>query len=218
MDRDVEQTFPEIRQAVSKLCAQFPGEYWRALDRERAYPTEFVQTLTREGFLSVLIPEEFGGSGLGLRAAAAVLEEIHRSGCNGAACHAQMYTMGTILRHGSAAQKAEYLPKIARGELRLQAFGVTEPTSGTDTTRIRTFARRDGDKYIVNGQKIWISRVEHSDLLVLLVRTSAREDAAKPSDGMSVLLVDLRDAVGKGLTVRPIRTMINHATTELFFD
>src|SRR6201996_6959092 len=218
MDRDVEQTFPEIRQAVSKLCAQFPGEYWRALDRERAYPTEFVQTLTREGFLSVLIPEEFGGSGLGLRAAAAVLEEIHRSGCNGGACHAQMYTMGTILRHGSAAPKAEYLPKIARGELRLQAFGVTEPTSGTDTTRIRTFARRDGDKYIVNGQKIWISRVEHSDLLVLLVRTSAREDAAKPSDGMSVLLVDLRDAVGKGLTVRPIRTMINHATTELFFD
>jgi acyl-CoA dehydrogenase len=210
--------FPEIRASVRKLCAQFPGHYWNARDRAREYPTEFVRTLTREGFLSVLIPEEFGGSGLGLGAACAVLEEIHRSGCNGGACHAQMYTMGTILRHGSAAQKAKYLPAVARGELRLQAFGVTEPTSGTDTTRIRTFARREGDKYIVNGQKIWISRVEHSDLMVLLVRTAAREDAAKPTDGMSVLLVDLRDAVGKGLTVRPIRTMINHATTELFFD
>ncbi len=178
-----------------------------------------VTTLTREGFLGVLIPEEFGGSGLGLGAACAVLEEIHPLGlCNGGAAHAQMYTMGTILRHGSAAQKAKYLPAIAKGELRLQAFGVTEPTSGTDTTRIRTFARNDGDRYIVNGQKIWISRVEHSDLMVLLVRTTPREDVAKPTDGMSVLLVDLRDAVGKGLTVRPIRTMINHATTELFFD
>jgi alkylation response protein AidB-like acyl-CoA dehydrogenase len=211
-------SFPEIRASVRKLCAGFPGEYWRALDRAREYPTEFVSTLTREGFLSVLIPEEFGGSGLGLGAACAVLEEIHRSGCNGGACHAQMYTMGTILRHGSREQKKKYLPKIASGELRLQAFGVTEPTSGTDTTRIRTFARRDGDRYIVNGQKIWISRVEHSDLMVLLARTAAREDAAKPTDGMSVLLVDLREAVGKGLTVRPIRTMINHATTELFFD
>jgi acyl-CoA dehydrogenase len=211
-------TFPEIRESVRKLCARFPGEYWRALDRERVYPTEFVRTLTEEGFLSVLIPEEYGGSGLGLRAATAVLEEIHRSGSNGGACHAQMYTMGTILRHGSAAQKKKYLPKIAGGELRLQAFGVTEPTSGTDTTRIRTFARREGDKYIVNGQKIWISRAEHSDLMVLLVRTSAREDAKKPTDGMSVLLVDLREAVGHGLTIRPIRTMINHATTELFFD
>jgi acyl-CoA dehydrogenase len=211
-------SFPEIRASVRKLCAAFPGEYWRGLDRAREYPTEFVATLTREGFLSVLIPEEFGGSGLGLGAACAVLEEIHRSGCNGGAAHAQMYTMGTILRHGSAAQKAKYLPAIARGELRLQAFGVTEPTSGTDTTRIRTFARKDGDRYIVNGQKIWISRVEHSDLMVLLVRTTPREDAAKPTDGMSVLLVDLRDAVGNGLTVRPIRTMINHATTELFFD
>jgi acyl-CoA dehydrogenase len=210
--------FPEIRASVRKLCARFPGEYWRALDRAREYPTDFVKTLTHEGFLSVLIPEEFGGSGLGLGAACAVLEEVHRSGCNGGAAHAQMYTMGTILRHGSAAQKAKYLPRIASGDLRLQAFGVTEPTSGTDTTRIRTVARREGDRYIVNGQKIWISRVEHSDLMVLLVRTSAREDAAKPSDGMSVLLVDLRDAVGRGLTVRPIRTMINHATTELFFD
>jgi alkylation response protein AidB-like acyl-CoA dehydrogenase len=213
-----DESFPEIRQSVRRLCARFPGEYWRALDRERQYPTDFVRTLTEEGFLSVLIPEEYGGSGLGLRAATAVLEEIHRSGSNGGACHAQMYTMGTILRHGSAAQKQKYLPKIASGELRLQAFGVTEPTSGTDTTRIRTFARREGDKYIVNGQKIWISRAEHSDLMVLLVRTSAREDAKKPTDGMSVLLVDLTKAKGNGLTIRPIRTMINHATTELFFD
>jgi acyl-CoA dehydrogenase len=212
------QSHPEIREAVRKLCAAFPGEYWRALDRERAYPTAFVQALTQAGYLSVLIPEEYGGSGLGLGAATAVLEEVHRSGCNGGAAHAQMYTMGTILRHGSAEQKARYLPKIASGELRLQAFGVTEPTAGTDTTRISTFARREGDDYIVNGQKIWISRAEHSDLMVLLCRTTAREDAAKPSDGMSVLLVDMREAVGKGLTIRPVRTMINHATTELFFD
>jgi alkylation response protein AidB-like acyl-CoA dehydrogenase len=218
MDRDVEQSFPEIRQAVRKLCAQFSGDYWRALDRERAYPTEFVQTLTREGFLSVLIPEAFGGSGLGLRAAAAVLEEIHRSGCNGGACHAQMYTMGVVLRHGSKEQKQAILPKIASGELRLQAFGVTEPTAGTDTTRISTFARRDGDGYVVSGQKIWISRAEHSDLMVLLCRTTPREQAAKPTDGMSVLLVDMKKAVGNGLTIRPIRTMLNHATTELFFD
>lgn len=214
----INQSFPEIRDAVRKLCAQFPGEYWRALDRERTYPTEFVQALTEAGFLSVLIPEAYGGSGLGLAAATAVLEEIHRSGCNGGACHAQMYTMGTILRHGSAAQKDAYLPKIASGELRLQAFGVTEPTAGTDTTRISTFARREGDHYVVSGQKLWISRAEHSDLMVLLCRTTAREDAAKPSDGMSVLIVDLREAVGNGLTIRPVRTMLNHATTELFFD
>jgi alkylation response protein AidB-like acyl-CoA dehydrogenase len=212
------ESFPEIRDSVRKLCARFPGEYWRKLDRAREYPTEFVTTLTKEGFLSILIPEEFGGSGLSLGAACAVLEEIHRSGCNGGACHAQMYTMGTILRHGSPAQKKTYLPKIASGELRLQAFGVTEPTSGTDTTRISTFARREGDHYVVKGQKIWISRVEHSDLMVLLVRTTPRDQVAKPTDGMSVLLVNLRDAVGHGLTVRPIRTMINHATTELFFD
>jgi acyl-CoA dehydrogenase len=212
------ESFPEIRDSVRKLCAAFPGEYWRKLDRAREYPIAFVQTLTREGFLSVLIPEEFGGSGLGLGAACAVLEEIHRSGCNGGACHAQMYTMGTILRHGSPEQKKNYLPKIASGELRLQAFGVTEPTSGTDTTRIQTFARREGDHYIVKGQKIWISRVEHSDLMVLLVRTAPREAVAKSTDGMSVLLVNLREAIGHGLTVRPIRTMINHATTELFFD
>jgi len=212
------ESFPEIRESVRRLCAQFPGEYWRALDRERAYPTDFVRALTQAGFLSVLIPEQYGGSGLGLAAATAVLEEIHRSGCNGGACHAQMYTMGTVLKHGPAAQKEAYLPKIASGELRLQAFGVTEPTAGTDTTRISTFARREGDHYVVTGQKLWISRAEHSDLMVLLCRTTAREDAARPSDGMSVLLVDLRAAVGNGLTIRPVRTMLNHATTELFFD
>ncbi len=212
------ESFPEIRESVRRLCADFPGSYWQAKDRERAYPSEFVETLTREGFLSVLIPEEFGGSGLGLSAATAIMEEIHRSGCNGGACHAQMYVMGTLLKHGSAAQKQQYLPAVASGELRLQAFGVTEPGSGTDTTRIRTFARRDGDDYVVSGQKIWISRAEYSDLMVLLVRTTAREDCAKSSDGMSVLLVDMRAAQGNGLTIRPIRTMLNHATTELFFD
>ena len=212
------ETFPEIREAVRRLCAGFPGEYWREKDRERAYPAEFVRALTESGFLSVLIPETYGGSGLGLGAAIAVLEEVHRSGCNGGASHAQMYTMGTLLKHGSEAQKQAYLPKIASGELRLQAFGVTEPGAGTDTTRITTFARRDGDHYVVRGQKIWISRAEHSDLMVLLCRTTAREEAAKPSDGMSVLLVDMREAVGNGLTIRPIRTMLNHATTELFFD
>ena len=208
----------EIREAVRRLCGDFPGPYWQALDRERTYPTEFVTALTEAGWLSVLIPEEFGGSGLGLEAATAILEEIHRSGCNGGACHAQMYVMGTLLKHGSPEQKAQYLPRVASGELRLQAFGVTEPTSGTDTSRIRTFARRDGDKYFVSGQKIWISRAEHSDLMVLLVRTTPREAAQRPSDGMSVLLVDMREAIGNGLTIRPIRTMLNHATTELFFD
>jgi acyl-CoA dehydrogenase len=212
------QTHPEIRDAVRKLCGRFPGAYWRALDRERAYPTEFVKALTEAGWLSVLIPEAYGGAGLGISAACAVLEEIHRSGGNGAACHAQMYTMGTLLRHGSEAQKQTYLPKIASGELRLQAFGVTEPTSGTDTTRIQTFAKKAGDKYVVNGSKIWISRAEHSDLMVLLCRTSPRDDAGKASDGMSVLLVDMREAKGKGLTIKPVRTMLNHATTELFFD
>jgi alkylation response protein AidB-like acyl-CoA dehydrogenase len=213
-----EPSFPEIREAVRALCADFPGSYWQAKDRDRAYPTEFVRTLTEAGFLSVLIPEEYGGSGLGLGAATAILEEIHRAGCNGGACHAQMYVMGTLLKHGSAAQKAQYLPQVASGELRLQAFGVTEPTSGTDTTRIRTVARRDGDVYRVSGQKIWISRAEYSDLMVLLVRTTPRQDAVRPADGMSVLLVDMREAVGNGLTIRPIRTMLNHATTELFFD
>ncbi len=213
-----DETFADLREGVRKLCARFPGSYWQALDRDRTYPTEFVTTLAQEGWLSVLVPEAYGGSGLGLAAATAVLEEVHRSGCNGGAAHAQMYTMGTLLRHGSAEQKERYLPAIARGDLRLQAFGVTEPTSGTDTTRLKTFARRDGDRYIVNGQKIWISRAEHSDLMVLLVRTTPREECARPTEGMSVLLVDLREAVGNGLTIRPIRTMLNHATTELFFD
>ena len=211
-------SYPEIREAVQKLCAQFPGAYWQSMDRDRSYPTEFVNALTQSGFLSVLIPEQYGGSGLGLAAAAAVLEEIHRSGGNGGACHAQMYTMGTLLRHGSVEQKEHFLPKIASGELRLQAFGVTEPTSGTDTTRITTFARREGDHYVVSGQKIWTSRAEHSDLLVLLVRTQKRDEAARPSKGLSVLLVDMRDVLGNGLTIRPIRTMLNHGTTELFFD
>ena len=215
---DDETDFADIREAVARLCADFPGSYWQEKDRARAYPTEFVDALTRAGWLSVLVPEQYGGSGLGLGAATAILEEIHRSGCNGGACHAQMYVMGTLLKHGSDEQKARYLPAVASGELRLQAFGVTEPTSGTDTTRIRTFARREGDNYVVSGQKIWISRAEHSDLMVLLVRTTPREDCTKPSEGMSVLLVDMRDAVGNGLTIRPIRTMLNHATTELFFD
>ena len=212
-----QETFPEIREAVRKLCARFPGAYWRALDREREYPTAFVSALTEAGFLSVLIPEEFGGSGLGLAAGAAVLEEIHRSGCNGGACHAQMYTMGTLLRHGTPAQKQAYLPKIASGELRLQAFGVTEPDAGTDTTRITTFAKKVGDTYVVNGRKLWISRAEHSDLMVLLCRTTARSEE-KTSAGMSVLLVDMGTAVGNGLTITPVRTMLNHATTELLFE
>ena len=214
----ISETYPEIRESVRKLCANFPGEYWRQLDEAKEYPSEFVNSLSEAGFLSITIPEQYGGSGLPLSAACAVLEEIQRSGCNGGACHAQMYTMGTLLRHGSEQQKKKYLPQISSGELRLQAFGVTEPNSGTDTTRITTFARRDGDDYIVNGQKVWISRSEHSDLMVLLVRTTAREECKKPSEGMSVLLVDLRDALGNGLTIKPIKTMLNHATTELFFD
>jgi acyl-CoA dehydrogenase len=218
MAGQADESFPEIRDAVRRLCARFPGEYWRALDRDRAYPTGFVAAMTEAGFLSALIPEEFGGSGLGLRAASAILEEVHRSGCNGAACHAQMYTMGALLRHGSPAQKASYLPRIANGELRLQAFGVTEPDAGTDTTRITTFAKRVGDDYVVTGRKIWISRAEHSDLMLLLCRTAPRDASARVSDGMSVLLVDMKAAVGAGLTIRPIRTMLNHATTELFFD
>ena len=208
-----------IREAVRALCADFPGEYWRALDRERAYPDKFVAALTKAGFLAALIPEEFGGSGLTMTAAAAIMEEIQASGCNGAACHAQMYTMGTLLRHGSAEQKKRYLPGIARGELRLQAFGVTEPTSGTDTLSLRTTAVRDGnDSYVVNGQKIWTSRAEHSDLMLLLARTTPREQAKKRTDGLSVFLVDMREVKGNGLTIRPIRTMMNHATTEVFFE
>jgi acyl-CoA dehydrogenase len=207
-----------IRQAVRALCEKFPGEYWRALDRERGYPAEFVAALTEAGFLAALIPEEYGGSGLTMRAAVAIMEEIQANGCNGAACHAQMYVMGTLLRHGSTEQKQEFLPSIARGELRLQAFGVTEPTSGTDTLNLRTTAVRDGDAYVVNGQKIWTSRIEHSDLMLLLARTTPREKAQKRTEGLSVFLVDLREAKGKGLTIRRIRTMMNHATTEVFFD
>ncbi len=212
------ETFSDIREGVRALCARFPGDYWRDLDRERAYPTEFVRALTEAGYLAALIPEEYGGSGLPVSAAAAILEEVHASGGNGAACHAQMYTMGTILRHGSPEQKERYLPKIASGELRLQAFGVTEPTSGTDTLSLRTTARREGDHYVINGQKIWTSRAEHSDLMLLLARTTPREEVKKRTDGLSVFLVDMRLAVGTSMTIVPIRTIMNHATTQIFFD
>jgi alkylation response protein AidB-like acyl-CoA dehydrogenase len=211
-------TYPEIRDAVARLCARFPGDYWRARDRDMSYPSEFVSALTESGWLAMLVPEEFGGAGLPLSAAAAVLEEIQRAGCNGGACHAQMYTMGTLLRHGSADQKARYLPKIASGALRLQAFGVTEPTSGTDTGALRTTARREGDHFIVSGQKIWTSRAEHSDLMLLLARTTPLREGMKKTDGLSVLLIDMAAARDNGLTIRPIRTMMNHATTEVFFD
>ncbi|HEY1858424.1 acyl-CoA dehydrogenase family protein [Acidocella sp.] len=207
-----------IREEVRKLCTGFPGAYWRALDREGAYPAEFVQALAEGGWLAALIPEEYGGSGLGLSATAAILEEVHHAGCNGAACHAQMYIMGALLRHGNAAQKGRYLPKIASGELRLQAFGVTEPSSGTDTTALKTTARLEGDHYVINGQKIWTSRAEYSDLMLLLARTTPREQVQKRTDGLSVFLLDMRDAKQAGLTIRPIRTMMNHATTEVFFD
>jgi alkylation response protein AidB-like acyl-CoA dehydrogenase len=209
----------EIREGVRALCAKFPGEYWRALDRVRAYPSEFVAALTQAGYLAALIPEEYGGSGLGLSAAAAIMEEVHAAGGNGAACHAQMYTMGTILRHGTPEQKRQYLPKIASGELRLQAFGVTEPTSGTDTLSLRTTARREGnDHYVINGQKLWTSRAEHSDLMLLLARTAPKEQAKKRTEGLSVFLVDMRLAQGSSISINPIRTMMNHATTEVFFD
>jgi acyl-CoA dehydrogenase len=208
----------DIRTEVQKLCARFPGDYWRRLDRERAYPEEFVQALTEAGYLSALIPEEYGGSGLPLSAAAAILEEIHHSGGNGAACHAQMYIMGTLLRHGSETQKRQYLPRIASGELRLQAFGVTEPTSGTDTTSLKTFARREGEHYVVNGQKIWTSRAEYSDLMLLLARTTPKEQVQKRTEGLSVFLLDMQAAKQSGLSIRPIHTMMNHATTEVFFD
>ena len=211
--------YTEIRDAVAKLCAQFPGEYWRNLDRDRSYPTEFVKALTDNGYLSVLIPEEFGGSGLGITAAAAIMEEIHKAGCNGAACHAQMYTMGSVLRFGNGEQKKKYLPKISTGELRLQAFAVTEPTSGTDTLNLRTTAVKGKDNfYIINGQKIWTSRAEHSDLMLLLARTTPRDQVKKRTDGLSVFIVEMREAIGNGLEIKPIRTMINHATTEIFFD
>ena len=214
----IAKAFPEIREAVAALCARFPGAYWRKLDAEKGYPTEFVRALTDAGYLATLIPEQYGGAGLPLEAGCAVLEEVHRSGGNGAACHAQMYIMGTLLRHGSEEQKSRFLPAIAGGSLRLQAFAVTEPASGTDTSRISTRAVREGDHYVVNGQKVFISRTEHSDLMILLVRTTPREACARHTDGMSVLLVDLREAVGDGLSIRPIDTMMNHASTELFFE
>jgi acyl-CoA dehydrogenase len=208
----------EIRASVRALCARFQGEYWRKLDRERCYPTEFVAALTEAGYLAALIPEQYGGSGLTLLDAAAIMQEIHACGCNGAACHAQMYTMGTLLRHGSDAQKQRWLPAIASGELRLQAFGVTEPTSGTDTLSLRTTAVHDGDHYIINGQKVWTSRAEHSDLLLLLARTTPREQAKTRTGGLSVFLVDMRLAQGASIRINEIRTMMNHATTEIFFD
>src|SRR5437763_4591031 len=215
----LQDEYQDIRDAVAKLCAQSPGEYWRKLDRQMVYPSEFVDALTKAGYLSVLIPEEYGGAGLKLSAAAAILEEIQRAGCNGGGCHAQMYTMGTLLRHGSETQKAKWLPRIASGELRLQAFGVTEPTSGTDTSSLKTFARRDGnDGYVVNGQKIWTSRAEYSDLMILLARTTPKEQSQKRTDGLSVFIVDMKAALGNGLTIRPIRTMMNHSTTQIFFD
>ena len=210
--------YDEIREAVAKLCAQFPNSYWRALDRDMSYPTEFVAALTQAGWLGALIPEEYGGSGLPLSAGAAILEEVHKLGGNAAACHAQMYTMGTLLRHGSEQQKLQYLPAIAEGSLRLQAFGVTEPSSGTDTGALKTTAQLDGDHYVINGQKIWTSRAEHSDLMILLARTTPLVEGMKKTQGLSVLLVDMREAIGNGLIIRPIRTMMNHATTEVFFD
>ena len=208
----------DLRAGVRELCRTFPDTYWRELDARRGYPDTFVKALTDAGYLAALIPEEFGGSGLGVAEASVILEEINRSGGNSGACHAQMYTMGTLLRHGSDAQKRAYLPAIASGELRLQAFGVSEPTTGSDTTQLKTTAVRKGDVYVVRGQKIWISRAEHSDLLLLVVRTTPPDQVKKRTDGLSMLLVDLRKAVGHGLTIRPIRTMMNHATTELFFD
>ena len=207
----------ELREQVRRLCSRYPSEYWQKLDRARTYPEKFVQELTEAGYLACLIPEEYGGPGLGIREAAVILEEVHRSGGNGAACHAQMYTMGTLLRHGSAEQKARWLPGLASGTLRLQAFAVTEPDAGSDTTRISTFAERKGDRYVVNGQKIFISRVQHSDLMVLLARTTPRDEVEKKTQGLSVFIVDLREA-GEAVRVRPVDTMINHETNEVFFD
>ena len=215
---DEDQEIKPIRDGIKALCLKFPNQYWREKDQTRTYPTEFVKALSDHGYLGCLIPEEYGGSGLSLRAAAVILEEVHHSGGNGAACHAQMYIMGTLLRHGSDEQKRRYLPGIADGSLRLQAFGVTEPSSGTDTLALKTTARKDGDSYIVNGQKVWTSRAEHSDLMLLLARTTLRDKVEKRTDGLSVFIVDIRNANGNGLTIRPIRTMINHATTEVFFD
>ncbi len=218
MNQSTANRYQDIRDGVRALCEQYPDEYHRRVDAERAYPEEFVNALAEAGWLAAMIPQEFGGSGLGLAEASVIMEEINRSGGNAGACHGQMYNMGTLLRHGSEAQKREYLPKIASGELRLQSMGVTEPTAGTDTTKIKTVAVRKGDRYIVNGQKVWISRVQHSDLMILLARTTPLAEVKKKSEGMSIFIVDLRDAVKSGLTVRPIANMVNHETNELFFD
>lgn len=218
MKSSIGQGFDEIRDAVRALCAQFPGEYHRRIDEERAYPEEFVEALTRAGWLAALIPEEYGGSGLGLTEASVIMEEINRSGGNSGACHGQMYNMNTLIRHGSEEQRRRYLPRIAAGELRLQSMGVTEPTTGTDTTRIKTRAEKKGDRYVINGQKVWISRVQHSDLMILLARTTPLEQVRRKSEGMSIFIVDIKDAMAKGMTVRPIRNMVNHETNELFFD
>jgi acyl-CoA dehydrogenase len=212
------EDYPEIRDSVRRICADFPGAYWRDLDEHEAYPTGFVKALTEAGYLAALIPEEYGGAGLPLRAAGVILEECHAAGCYAAAAHAQMYTMGSVLRHGSPEQKSRYLPKIASGELRLQAFGVSEPTTGTDTTKLKTRAVRDGDHYVVNGQKVWTSRALHSDLMLLLVRTTPFEQVAKKTEGLSVFLVDIRESLGKGMEIRPLKAMINHHTTEVFIE
>ena len=214
----IADTYQDIRDAVRDLCAQFPAEYFRQIDDERTYPEAFVNALTEAGWIAALIPQEYGGSGLGLLEASVIMEEINRCGGNSGACHGQMYNMGTLLRHGSQVQKDFYLPKIAKGELRLQSMGVTEPTTGTDTTKIKTVAVKKGDRYIVNGQKVWISRIQHSDLMILLARTTPLAEVTKKSEGMSIFIVDLRDAIGNGLTVRPIRNMVNHETNELFFE
>ncbi|KVD76143.1 acyl-CoA dehydrogenase [Burkholderia sp. ABCPW 14] len=210
--------YQDIREALRDLCSQFPAEYFRKVDEARGYPEAFVDALTKAGWLAALIPQEYGGSGLGLTEASVIMEEINHSGGNSGACHGQMYNMGTLLRHGSAEQKQRYLPRIASGELRLQSMGVTEPTTGTDTTKIKTTAVRRGEHYVVNGQKVWISRIQHSDLMILLARTTPLSDVKKKSEGMSIFLVDLHDAIGKGMTVRPIPNMVNHETNELFFD
>ncbi|RDK03621.1 acyl-CoA dehydrogenase family protein [Paraburkholderia lacunae] len=211
-------SYQDIREAVRDLCQQFPAEYFRKIDEERGYPEAFVDALTKAGWLAALVPQEYGGSGLGLTEASVIMEEINRSGGNSGACHGQMYNMGTLLRHGSAEQKQHYLPRIASGELRLQSMGVTEPTTGTDTTKIKTTAERRGDRYVVNGQKVWISRIQHSDLMILLARTTPLADVKKKSEGMSIFIVDLREAIGHGMSVRPIPNMVNHETNELFFD
>jgi acyl-CoA dehydrogenase len=213
-----QDSFQDIREAVRDLCQQFSGEYFRKIDEARGYPEAFVDALTKAGWLAALIPQDFGGSGLGLTEASVIMEEINRAGGNSGACHGQMYNMGTLLRHGSEEQKQKYLPQIASGELRLQSMGVTEPTTGTDTTKIKTTAERRGDRYVINGQKVWISRVQHSDLMILLARTTPLSDVKKKSEGMSIFIVDLRDAIGHGMTVQPILNMVNHETNELFFD